>query len=74
MAFYTTQLDAPKADRGFFGRLMDRMAAAIEAQNQHLSRRDRIEALEAKTDAELAQMGIKRDQIAYHVYHDLFYA
>ena len=37
------------------------------------SRSDRIAALEAKTDAELAAMGIERDQILHHVFRDRFY-
>lgn len=37
------------------------------------SRRDKIEALEAKSDAELAKMGIKRDNIVHHVFKDLYY-
>lgn len=37
------------------------------------SRGDRIEALEAKSDAELAAMGIKRDQIVHHVFRDLYH-
>ncbi len=37
------------------------------------SRIKTIEALHAKTDAELAQMGIKRDDIAHHVLKDLYY-
>ena len=65
---YTTQPE------GFFARLGKWLTAAIETPNLHLSRRADIEALQEKSDAELAAMGIKRDQIAYHVYHDLFYA
>lgn len=51
-------------------------SALIRGLNAHIrvqSRRDRIERLEAKTDAELAQMGLRRDQILYHVFRDLFY-
>ena len=35
------------------------------------SRQDKIAALEAKTDEELAQMGISRDRIVQHVFRDL---
>lgn len=55
-----------------------RFAAALERsieRNARLqSRRARIEALEAKSDEELARIGIRRDEIAYHVFKDLFYA
>lgn len=37
------------------------------------SRRAQIEVLEAKSDEELARIGIQRDQIAYHVFRDVFY-
>jgi hypothetical protein len=37
------------------------------------SRAKQIEALHAKSDAELAKMGIKRENIAHHVFNDLYY-
>lgn len=37
------------------------------------ARRPQIDALNAKTDAELAQMGLRRDAILHHVYRDLYY-
>ncbi|WP_296761548.1 hypothetical protein [Sediminimonas sp.] len=37
------------------------------------SRVDQIEALNAKSDAELHQMGLTRDNIARHVFRDTFY-
>lgn len=59
-------------------RLIRRALAAlrrgIETHARHMSRRDRIEALEARSDAELARMGLRREDIAIHVYRDLFYA
>ncbi|MEI4232116.1 hypothetical protein [Roseovarius sp. D22-M7] len=55
-----------------------RFAATLERRFEtHMrirSRRDEIEALEAKSDAELVRIGIRRDQIAVHVFRDLFYA
>lgn len=59
---------------GFFARTVDWFARAKEVPNLNLSRRAQIEELEQKTDAELAAIGVRRDQIAYHVYNDLFYA
>ena len=46
------------------------MMKAAEAS----SRVHQVEALQAKSDEELARMGIKRDMIAHHVFRDLFYA
>jgi uncharacterized protein YjiS (DUF1127 family) len=60
--------------RGFFARLVTGLERAMERSARVRSRRAQIEALEAKSDAELAQLGIARDQIAYHVFKDLFYA
>ena len=34
---------------------------------------DMIEALEAKSDAELSAMGLRRDDIPYYVFRDLYY-
>jgi len=31
-----------------------------------------VERLQAKTDAELAEMGIKRDRIVHHVFGDIY--
>ncbi|MET4100659.1 uncharacterized protein YjiS (DUF1127 family) [Roseovarius sp. MBR-78] len=60
--------------RGFFARFAAGLERAMERSARVRSRRAQIEALEAKSDAELAQLGIARDQIAYHVFKDLFYA
>ena len=46
---------------------------AIVYAGEASSRVHRIEALEAKTDVELANMGIKRDEIVHHVFKDLYY-
>ncbi len=74
MTFFTTDISTPSGLSDFFSKLFDRMTAGMEGHAHRMSRRDQIEALEAKSDAELAEMGLKRDQIAYHVFHDLFYA
>lgn len=52
---------------GFLMRFGDGMNAYLDAH----SRRDRIEALEAKSDEELAAMGLRRDQITRHVFRDM---
>ena len=51
-------------------------ATVGHGMNAYMERRSRmgqIQALEAKTDAELAKMGIKRERIVHHVFRDLFY-
>lgn len=56
------------------GRLMAPMQSAIETQAFSASRRGLIESLEAKSDKELSDLGVKREEIAQHVFRDLFYA
>jgi len=55
-------------------RLLDnflkRLSQGTEAYIERQSRRALIEALEAKSDTELAQMGITRDRIVHHVFGD----
>jgi uncharacterized protein YjiS (DUF1127 family) len=75
MTTLTTDIHA--ANRGVRARLagfLASLARAFEAHAYAASRRDQIEALEAKSDAELAEIGIHRGQIAQYVYRDLFYA
>lgn len=71
----TTTTDISSAPRpGFWTRFIEALARGAERSARIQSRRARIEALEAKSDAELARLGIRRDEIAYHVFRDLFYA
>lgn len=75
MTTLTTDIHA--ADRGLRARLsafFASIARAFEAHAYAASRRDQIETLQAKSDAELAEIGLKRDQIVHYVYRDLFYA
>ena len=69
MAMQSTEvLSAPRARaNGFFAWLGEGLNAYMDAR----SRQDKIAALEAKTDEELAQMGISRDRIVQHVFRDL---
>ncbi|MGR1580411.1 hypothetical protein ACSSNL_02990 [Thalassobius sp. S69A] len=45
----------------------------INAYVQYRSRADQINALEAKSDTELAKLGLKRDDIPRYVFRDMFY-
>lgn len=53
----------------FFASIGQGMNAYMERR----SRMDQITRLEAKTDEELSNLGIKRDRIVQHVFRDLFY-
>lgn len=75
MTTLTTDIHA--ADRGLrarFSAFLSSVARAFEAHAHSASRRDQIETLQAKSDAELAEIGVKRDDIVHFVYRDLFYA
>lgn len=52
---------------GFFGWLGEGLVNYMESR----SRLDQIATLEAKSDAELAKMGLTRDRILQHVFRDL---
>lgn len=73
MAVFTTDLTTPAFEAGMLTRLREWMTAAIERQHLRLSRRAQIEALEVRTDAELAEMGLSRERIVHHVFRDLYY-
>lgn len=48
----------------------DRLARGTEAYIRQQSRRAEIEVLKAKSDAELAKMGLTRDRIVQYVFSD----
>lgn len=58
---------------GLWSRCVAAVVRGMERQANLSGRRNMIEALEAKSDAELARMGLRREDIAYHVFKDLFY-
>ena len=66
MANITTENTATSL-RDVWERFISNLAHRFERHMHIRSRRDEIEALEAKSDAELARMGIRRDGIASRV-------
>jgi uncharacterized protein YjiS (DUF1127 family) len=78
MAAHSTNLTHPRGETR--ARLMARLDAFFAALGQGMnaymhrkSRMDEIEALNARTDAELAALGITRDDIPRYVFRDTFY-
>ncbi len=70
MATHATNIAAIRNPfAGVGAAIVNWMTALGEARSRH----GQIAALEAKTDAELAAMGIRRDMIAHHVFRDLYY-
>lgn len=53
--------------------LLSRLGNFFVAYTETRSRRDEVEALEALSDAELAERGLTRDRIVRHVFADLLY-
>lgn len=49
------------------------VARAIELNSTAHRKLTEVQHLQSKTDAELTELGIERDQIVHHVFRDLFY-
>ena len=49
------------------------LATAFAAYLERRTRTDEIECLNALSDKELSKMGLRREDIARHVFRDLFY-
>lgn len=73
MASLTTDIHQTGPKPGFLSRLTAALARGIDRHGRRVSRRAEIEALEAKSDAELAAMGLRRENIPQYVFRDLFY-
>lgn len=78
MATHTTNLTQTRGD--VRARLLARIDAFFAGLGQGMnaymhrkSRMDQIEAMNAKSDAELAAMGITRDDIPRYVFRDTFF-
>ncbi|WP_133485897.1 DUF1127 domain-containing protein [Aliiroseovarius marinus] len=74
MATQTTNLHIPAFSlfapvRAFFAAIGRGLVVAAE----NSSRMKRIEAFNAMTDEQLAERGLKRDEIVRHVFQDLMY-
>lgn len=66
---HTSLSRLPAAYDAFFSRLGQGFNAYVETCARHAE----IAALEAKSDAELAQMGLSRDRIVHYVFRDLIW-
>jgi len=72
MATLTTDINAAERGTGFLARAAAAIRRGLEAHGRKASRRDAIEALQAKSDAELARLGLRRADIPMHVFRDLY--
>ncbi|MTE00614.1 hypothetical protein GIY56_09970 [Paracoccus sp. YIM 132242] len=69
---YTITHFAPET-RGRIDAFFNRFGQGMNAYLESRARCAEIEALEAKTDAELAGMGLTRDRIPAHVFRDTYW-
>lgn len=72
MANVTTHI-ADAGIRGGFYNFFQAFGRGVTAYMERRSRADQVAALNAKSDAELAKLGITRDGIPAYVFRDLFY-
>lgn len=64
------------ATRSFFGRIgafLGTVFHVLAANSSGQARIEKVQWLQGRTDAELAKMNIKRDDIVQHVFGDIFY-
>ncbi|GAB4305887.1 MAG: hypothetical protein Kow0058_18650 [Roseovarius sp.] len=73
MANTTANIRISVPRQGLGTRLLAALGRAIEAHGRVASRRAAIEKLQACSDAELAALGLRREDIIRHVFRDLFY-
>ncbi|WP_347138058.1 hypothetical protein [Paracoccus sp. SSK6] len=69
---YTITHVAPET-RSRLGAFFNRLGQGMNAYAESRSRQKEIEALEAKSDEELARMGLTRDRIIAHVFRDVLW-
>lgn len=55
------------------GQIWAAIASGVTAYGEARSRSAEFQTLDRKSDKELAEMGLKREDIARHVYRDMFY-
>ena len=73
MTTTSTDIHAPEARRGTFARVLAAFLQRLENRGQFAARRRQMAALDAKSAAALAAMGLRRDQIVHHVFRALYY-
>ncbi|MCG6903140.1 MAG: DUF1127 domain-containing protein [Rhodobacter sp.] len=61
------------ASRDWFDRFFAGIGQGFNAYLESRSRMAQFERLNAKSNDELAEMGLKREDIGRHVFRDLFY-
>lgn len=73
MANATTELSHAAPIKARLDAFFASLGQGFNAYLERKSRSTEIAHLQAKTDEELAAMGLKRDDIAHYVFRDLYY-
>lgn len=55
------------------GAFFSKIGVAMVNASANSGRMRKVESLNAKSDAELAAMGLKREDIVHHVFRDMYY-
>lgn len=59
--------------RSFLSNIVEALSKGLDLYIESVSRSQQVEALNRKSDAELARMGLKREDIVRHVFRDKLY-
>lgn len=70
---FSSELTTTRNFLSRIGTFFSTVGTAMVNSSSGQARLDRVNALGAKSDAELAEMGIKRDEIVHYVFRDVFY-
>lgn len=73
MAFYTDTIDG-NAKPSFMARMLRGMGRGFAKLADAQNRTNTVERLQSLSDAELAKIGVRRQDIVRHVYSDIYYA
>lgn len=74
MAVHSTNTSIPSGLRAGIDSFLTSFRQGFNAYVTSRARLNELQRLHDKTDEELAQMGLKREDIARHVFRDLFFA
>ena len=73
MAYLTETAPSPNRIIASAKRILAALGRAVVTNAEAEARLGKINALQAKSDAELARLGIARDDIVHHVFRDIYY-
>jgi len=72
MAFYTNEIEPPRKQNAFNG-IFEAMGRMFESIADAQSRTDAVNRMQDMSDAELAKLGVSRNEIVRYVYRDILH-